>query len=134
MSKPRVIKDYDSLSEEVREQIKLIYPRGFRKHLVSFVNKEGQRKKGLPFETEEYYYLIRMTEERASNIVREDDDFGADGVLKEKIRNEYEDKYDDVDYLSNNANEDNDFDEEEAFDGDTIVGDIGDYGADIDED
>ena len=110
MSKPRVIKDYDSLSEEVKEQIKLIYPRGFRRHLVSYVNKEGARKKGLPFETEEYYYLIRMTEEGAANIVREDDDFGEDGVLKEKVRNQYEDKYDDVDYLSINANEDNEFD------------------------
>ncbi len=134
MSKPRVIKDYDSLSEEVKEQIKLIYPRGFRKHLVGFVNRDGERKQGLPFETEEYYYLIRMTEERASSIIREDDDFGADGVLKAKVRNEYEDKYDDVDYLSINANEDNDFEEEEEFDPDSVVGDIGDYGSDEDED
>lgn len=134
MSKPRVIKDYDSLSDEVKEQIKLIYPRGFRKHLVTFVNKEGQRKQGLPFETEDYYYLIRMTEEKASRIIREDDDFGADGVLKAKVRHEYEDKYDDVDYLSINANEDNEFDDDEEFDADSMVGDIGDYGADEDED
>jgi len=124
MSKPRIIKDYDSLSDEVKEQVKLIYPRGFRRHLVSFVNKEGQRKMGLPFETEDYYYLIRMTEEGAVSIIREDDDYGEDGRLKEKARNEYEDKYDDVDYLSINANDDND------FDADTLVGDLGEYGTD----
>lgn len=109
MSKPRVIKDYEKLPEEVLEQIKLVYPRGFSRHLVSFVNRDGERKKGLPFETEDYYYLIRMTEQKAENIIEADEDYDEDGVLKKRVKKQYEDKYDDLDFLDDlNANEDND--------------------------
>ena len=41
MSKPRVVKDYEKLDIEVQEQIKLQYPYGFDKHLVTFKNAEG---------------------------------------------------------------------------------------------
>ena len=109
MSKPRVIKDYEKLPEEVLEQIKLVYPRGFSRHLVSFVNRDGERKKGLPFETEDCYYLIRMTEQKAENIIEADDDYDEDGVLKKGIKKQYEDKYDDHDFQDDlNSNEDND--------------------------
>lgn len=112
MSKPRVVKDYDKLDQAIQEQIKLVYPHGFKKHLVSFVNKEGEKKMGLPFETEDRYYLVRMTETKAKRIIEEDIDFDEDGNLKAKARSKYEDKYDDVDYLSDlNANEDNAFDD-----------------------
>lgn len=118
MSKPRVVKDYEKLPPEVIEQIKLVYPRGFRKHLVSFVNRAGERKQGLPFETEDYYYLIRMSEEKARNIVRLDDDYNEAGVLKSSVQENYADKHDDLSFLDEfNANDDNDFGEtEEDFD------------------
>ena len=126
MSKPKVIKDYEKLPPEVIEQIKLVYPRGFSQHLISFVNRDGQRKMGLPFETEDYYYLIRMTPVRASNISEEDDDYYDDGVLKAKAREKYADKYDDLDFLDDfNSNDDNDLGEtEELTDdlGDEIAG------------
>jgi len=81
---------------------------GFTEHLVSFVNKEGQRKMGLPFETHDYYYLIRMTPQKAEAIIEDDDDF-IDGELKQDIKDEYADKYEEVDYLGEyNNNEDND--------------------------
>lgn len=121
MSKPRVVKDYEKLSPEVVEQIKLVYPRGFRKHLVSFVNKDGVLKQGLPFETDEYYYLIRMTEEKARNIIRQDDDYNDAGILKASAKEEYEDKHDDLDFLDEyNANDDNDLGIEEEVDLDEI--------------
>jgi len=119
MSKPRVIKDYEKLTEEVLEQIKLIYPFGFVKHLVRFTNKEGEIKKGLPFETEDYYYLIRMSEEKAELIISEDDDYDDDGILKSKVKLSYEDKYEDEDFLNElNSNDDNDlgFDSEDEDD------------------
>lgn len=117
MSKPRVIKDYDKLSPEVVEQVKLVYPRGFRRHLVSFVNKDGERRMGLPFETEDYYYLIRMTAVRAENIIEQDDDYNADGVLKAKAKARYEDKYEDLDFLDDlNSNADNDLGSDEDID------------------
>ena len=113
MSKPRVVKDYEKLSEEIVEQIKLVYPKGFRKFLVTFKNKEGLIKKGLPFETEDYYYLIRMTEEKARAIIEDDDDYDEDGHLKEEVKSEYEEKYEDEDYLNElNSNVDNDLGED----------------------
>lgn len=116
MSKPRVIKDYEKLPPEVVEQVKLVYPRGFTRHLVSFVNKDGEKKKGLPFETEDFYYLIRMTEAKAENIIEQDDDYDKDGNLKAKAKARYEDKYDDLDFLDDfNSNDDNDFGDDDTM-------------------
>ena len=119
MNKPRVVKDYEKLSPEVMEQIKLVYPLGFTKHLVSFVNKDGEKKMGLPFETEDYYYLIRMSAIKAKSIIREDDDYNDDGELKAGAKSALEDKYDDLDFLDDlNSNDDNDLgddDDDEAL-------------------
>lgn len=93
-SKPRVVKDYDKISEEVLEQIKLTYPYGFEKHLVTFKNPKGAFVSALPFETEDRYYLIRMTRSEAQQIIEDDDDYSDDGILKDKVRDEYEEKYD----------------------------------------
>ncbi len=116
MSKPRIVKDYDKLSEEVKEQIKLVYPAGFEQHLIKYYTKEGERKLALPFETDEVYYLVRMTLEKAQDIIYEDDDYDDDGNLKVDIKKDYEDKYDDIEYLAFNSNEDNDFAAEEDDD------------------
>lgn len=115
MNKPRVIKDYEKLPEEVVEQIKLVYPLGFTRHLISFMNKDGEKKKGLPFETEDFYFLIRMTEAKAEAIIENDEDYDENGVLKKNVMQKYEDKYEDEDFLNDlNDNEDNNlgFDEE----------------------
>lgn len=131
MSKPRVIKDYEKLPPEVMEQIKLVYPLGFNKHLVSFVNREGERQMGLPFETEDYYYLIRMTAIKAKSIIRNDDDYDEDGVLKASAKSAILDKYDDLDFLDEyNSNDDNDL----GFDGDDDLDEIVDPGSLDDED
>ncbi|MGW8121866.1 hypothetical protein ACV07N_04330 [Roseivirga echinicomitans] len=104
-SKPRVIKDFDKLDVEIQEQIKLEYPEGFEDHLIYFTNKEGKRVSALPFETEEKYYLVRMTVEEAQQIIEDDDDYDADGNLKDEIKEEYEEKHaEDVE------DEDTDFD------------------------
>jgi hypothetical protein len=123
MSKPRVVKDYEKLSPEVMEQIKLVYPLGFNRHLVSFVNRDGEKKMGLPFETEDYYYLIRMTVVKAKSIISEDDDYNDNGVLKASAKSTLEDKYDDLDFLDDlNSNDDNDLgDNDEVRDLDELV-------------
>ena len=119
MNKPRIIKDYEKLPEEVIEQIKLVYPLGFSRHLVQFVNKDGEKKKGLPFETEEYYYLIRMTGARAEAIIEDDDDYDENGVLKKLVKEKYEEKYEDEDFLNElNNNPDNDLGFDEDMDED----------------
>lgn len=109
-NKPKVIKDYDKLSNELLEQIKLVYPKGFRKHLVEFTGLDGKKRKGLPFETEDKYYLIRMTLEEAIYVIAEDDDYDAQGHLKPKIQARLADKHDDEDHLDEyNSNADNDY-------------------------
>jgi hypothetical protein len=104
--KPRVIKDYEKLDTAIQEQIKLVYPLGFSKHLISFYNKEGKKVSALPFETDDRYYLVRMTVEEAREIIRDDEDYDEDGVLRSEIKEEYEDKHSDVEYLVDEDTED----------------------------
>ncbi|PKR80544.1 hypothetical protein CW751_09215 [Brumimicrobium salinarum] len=93
-SKPRVVKDYVKLDELVKQAIKVNYPEGFEDHLIKFKNKEGNTVSALPFETEDYYYLIRMTVSQAQEIIEDDDDYDEEGFLKDDIKEEYEDNLD----------------------------------------
>ncbi|MEM6398068.1 MAG: hypothetical protein AAF741_17085 [Bacteroidota bacterium] len=95
MSKPRVVKDFDKLDTSIQEQIKLNYPIGFSRHLVKFKNAQGDMVSALPFETEEKYYLVRMSIEKAKAIIAADDDYDEDGRLRDEVREDYEDKYED---------------------------------------
>jgi hypothetical protein len=94
INKPRLVKDYDKLDEAILEQIKLNYPRGFDKHIIRFKNAQGKFVSALPFEGEEIYYLVRMTEAQARGIIEDDDDYNELGHLKKSVREEYEEKYD----------------------------------------
>lgn len=95
-SKPRIVKDYDKLDSLVQEQIKLEYPYGFEDHLVKFTNAEGKRVSALPFETEEKYYLVRMTVEEAQAIIEDDDDYDEDGNLTDEAREDIEERIDEL--------------------------------------
>ena len=99
-NKPRVVKDYERLDAEIQEQIKLMYPYGFAKHLIQYKNAEGKFVSALPFETDDRYYLVRMTLGEARQIIEDDDDYDESGELKESVKEEYEEKYGDMDYLT----------------------------------
>lgn len=87
---------------------------GYSKHLITFTNKNGEIKKGLPFETEEFYFLIRMNEAKAEAIIEDDEDYDKSGNLKKSAKEKYEDKHDEEDYLNDqNSNEDNDLEVDE---------------------
>jgi hypothetical protein len=107
-NKPRVIKDFEKLDEVIQEQIKLSYPNGFSEYLVSYNDKEGKKRTALPFETDEKYYLVRMTISEAVQIVDDDEDFDDDGMLKDEIKEEYEEKFSDVEYLNSDDSEEKD--------------------------
>ena len=94
VSTPRVIKDFEKLDGVTQEQIKLEYPFGFEDHLVSFVNREGNRVLALPFETEEKHYLVRMTVAEALQLIEDDEDYDNEGNLREEAKAEYEEKLD----------------------------------------
>ena len=95
MSKPRILKDFEKLSDEVLTQIKLEYPSGFDRKLITFKNKEGKFVSALPFETDEYYYLVRMTVNEAQQIIEKDDDYDEDGNLTEEAIERLEDEQED---------------------------------------
>lgn len=130
MTKKRIVKDYDQIPDEVKMKLKQEYPHGFSENLIKFTNAHGKMVSALPFETDEIYYLIRMTVEEAIQIVEEDEDFDDFGMeLKIPVDNDgieteiesgidpeldelkeeasYEEDYDDDDY------DDDDYDEEE---------------------
>ena len=90
--KPRVVKDYDKLDTQIQEMIKLEYPYGFDVSLVTFTNAKGMRVSALPFETDEKYYLVRMTMDEAQAIIEEDDDYDEEGNLTEEAKEELEDR------------------------------------------
>lgn len=81
-AKKRIVKDYEALPEEIIARVKLEYPLGFEQHLVRYTNKDGLRVSALPFDTEEVYYLIRMTVAQAQQIIEDDDDYDDDGKLR----------------------------------------------------
>jgi len=121
-SKPRVVKDYDKLDDAVLEQIKLEYPRGFTDKLVSFTNAQGKNVSALPFETEDRYYLVRMTRAEAEQIILEDEDYDDQGNLRPRVQAAYEDKYgdedDDDDFDGGLDDELGDFDlDDDSYDG-----------------
>ena len=91
--KPRIVKDYEKLDKENKERIKLEYPFGFEDHLVMFNNADGNRVSALPFETDENYYLVRMTVAEAQVIIEADDDYDEEGNLTEEAQEEYEEKH-----------------------------------------
>lgn len=111
INKPRVIKDYNKLDKELQQQIKLLYADGFADHLIHFFDKDGIKVTVLPFETEDKYYMLRMTENEAVAIVEDDDDFDEDGFLKSEVKQEYEDKFAEMDNIAD-AEEDDSFDDE----------------------
>ncbi len=102
MSKKRIVKDYDQLPPEVIDRLKLEYPQGFSDHLIKFVNAKGKTVSALPFETEEIYYLVRMTEEEAIQIIEDDEDYDDLGNLDEdfKVSTEDEIEMEDVDEVA----------------------------------
>jgi hypothetical protein len=115
--KPKVIKDYNKLDKDLQEQIKFVYSDGFADHLIHFFDKNGIKVTALPFETEDKYYMLRMTETEAIQIVDEDDDFDDDGFLKDEVKQDYEDKYADLDHVADQIS-DSEEEEEEDFDDD----------------
>ncbi len=113
MAKKRVVKDYSALTEDIVRLVKNEYPSGYAEHLVTYNDKDGKKVSALPFETDDTYYLIRMTILEAKRIVKEDDDFDDDGHLKEEIGEvEVDEEFDgageDDDEISNDISDEDD--------------------------
>jgi len=93
MSKPKIIVSFDNLDENLKQRIKLNYPTGFEKHLITFKNHKKHLISALPYETLDKHYLVKMSREKASEIISNDDDYNGNGLLKVKIQEAYEEKF-----------------------------------------
>jgi hypothetical protein len=60
VGKKRIIKKFEQLSDELLALVKKEYPDGFEDNLITFQTLTGELASGLPLETEDTYYLIRM--------------------------------------------------------------------------
>lgn len=103
-NKLKVIKDYEKLTKELREQIKLVYPEGYADHLYEIATTKGKIITVLPFETFDKIYLIRMSSNEAVLLIEDDNDYDTHGNLKTTVRGKYEDKHANAGYLSENEN------------------------------
>lgn len=113
MAKKRVVKDYQALPEETIRQIREKYPTGYADHLVTYSDKEGKKVSALPFETEDSYYLIRMSIQEAKRLVKEEEEFDDELPIKEDIAEvEVDDEFDgageDDDELADGAGDEDD--------------------------
>lgn len=93
MSKPKVITEFEKLEVDLKQRIKLNYPFGFEKHLITFKNKKRHLLSALPYEAEDREYLVKMTREKAFSIIKNDDDYNENGMLKAEKKKEYEEKF-----------------------------------------
>ena len=87
-NKPRVVTAFEKLDSSIQHQIKL----EFSQHLISFVNKDGEKVSALRFETDEKIYLIKMSIIMAEQLIEDDEDYDDDGNLTDDAREEYEDE------------------------------------------
>ncbi|MBK9507966.1 MAG: hypothetical protein IPO04_00140 [Cytophagaceae bacterium] len=115
ITKPKVIKDYDKLTEEMQEGIREFYPGGYADHLIRFTDREGKYVSALPFETEDKYYLIRMTNSEAIKLAKDEavNDEEEDST-KDDEKDGYDDTYTDLDSMrvgsGRKSDEDEDYD------------------------
>ncbi len=107
--KPHKLITFEKLSEDLQQQVKLVYSEGFADSLIEYKGRDGANVFALRFETDDVVYLIKMSEKRAEQIILDDDDYDDSGNLTQIAKQLYGEKYSDRDYLSDN----NDFSFEE---------------------
>lgn len=93
MSKPKVIVEFEKLDEDIKKLVKLEYPYGFEKNLITFKNHKKHLISALPYETADRHYLIKMSREKANEIILNDDDYNENGMLINAQKVKYEKKF-----------------------------------------
>jgi hypothetical protein len=109
-SKPKVIKEYDKLSEELQERLREVYPDGFSEHFIRFTDKDGKYIVALPLETEDRYYMVNVTGTSVAKLPKppKDEDEGP----KDEESEAGEDRYTDLDSMRVGGGKKSDEDEE----------------------
>ena len=82
--KKRIIKDFNNLTNVIREDIRKQYPHGYLNHLITFFDKDKHLISALPFETEDVSYLIKMPSAMHLNEEEETSDEDIDVIPNEE--------------------------------------------------
>ena len=106
VSKKKVIKSLDSLSEELKELLKVQYPTGYENCITRINNAKKEPIFVFPLETEEATYLVKLPATKNSE--------GGYDVESKPKEEEFEggDKPDEDNFGSNDDFDGGDFDEE----------------------
>lgn len=63
MSKKRIIVDYKTLPNHILDKLAQAYPDGLDSYTIKYTNSKGQRVSAVPMETEEAWYLVKLSVE-----------------------------------------------------------------------
>ncbi len=74
-SKISVIKDYDTLNDELKKQVKLVYPNGFSNAIIEFTNNKKKKVSAIRWETSDKIYLLRLSNKMLTRILEDEFDF-----------------------------------------------------------
>ncbi|MBN1184523.1 MAG: hypothetical protein JXB49_19680 [Bacteroidales bacterium] len=74
-SKISVIKDYDTLNDELKKQVKLVYPNGFSNAIIEFTNNKKKKVSAIKWETSDKIYLLRLSNKMLTRILEDEFDF-----------------------------------------------------------
>ncbi len=96
MNKKRVIVDYKSLPENMLERLAVQYPEGFDDYIIKYTNSRGDRVSAVPVETEDTYYLVKVSVQLRKMV----DDVDIEEVDPEDLGDEFsmDNEDDDSDY------------------------------------
>jgi len=75
---------YDSQS--ILNFIYQLYPYGFERHLITFKNHKKHLISALPFETEDRFYMVKMTRAEANSISAKRSEFKASLKNTDKVK------------------------------------------------
>lgn len=116
----RVIKDYNSITQEHIDLINKHYPNGFEnENLVSFVTPKGQFIKALEVRTEDTIYLFKIEKNmKVADDDEDQDDSGYDGFKAPTGAGADDDIGDGADIDSDDDDDDDDDDVDAADDDD----------------
>ena len=93
MEKRRVIVDYKSLPDNMLERLAVQYPEGFDEFIIKYTNSRGDRVSAIPVETEDTYYLVKMSVQLRRMV----DDVDIEEVDPEDLGEEFSMEADDED-------------------------------------
>jgi len=129
VNKLKVIQSYDKLSKELQREFKQMYANGYSEHLIEFTNAKGEIVSALPFETDDKYYLIKMSHRKIQTVPDDIDQDIDESKLDEEFKSKYKDEYPEDEEEKPEEEEDDDYDDD-----DEDEDDVADEPSDEDDD